>query len=169
MSSNVRSSLKTAIPPYQILPALRPGAIQSTSPANQSILRFTADRRDIAGIVQGIGEGFEPGGDFALVNIDDAQAFQAAPQLAGVLRGDDDAVRHDADFDRHSVEKPGSLQPLALKGNIALADPRMQLAAGGAGFRGVCSGVDRGGIGRFSVQTAGAGFASHLGKTIIRR
>ncbi len=42
-----------------------------------------------------------------------AQALDAAPQLAGVLGGDDDASRHHSDLQLNSVDKSCLFQPLA--------------------------------------------------------
>lgn len=76
-------------------------------------MRITTNHRYITGTVHRVGEGSELGGDSLFVNIDNAQSFQAAPLLAGVLWGEDDTVWHHTDFDWHVVQKFDSRQPFS--------------------------------------------------------
>ena len=61
----------------------------------------------IAGIVQRPRKLLNPLVHLLHVKMGDAQPFGAAPQFAAVLGGDDNAVGHHPDFDRHPVSKPG--------------------------------------------------------------
>lgn len=69
--------------------------------------------RHIAGVVQRAGEGLKPLLHLLPVDTDNAQPFDAAVQFAGVLSGDNDAVRHHPDFYRHAVGKSRLFYPLA--------------------------------------------------------
>lgn len=66
---------------------------------------LTLDRRSIPSVVQHAGERPEPLLHLRPVDGDHAQPLGAAVQLAGFLRGDNDAVRHHPDLNRHSVSK----------------------------------------------------------------
>lgn len=65
----------------------------------------TPDRRNIAGIIERPRKIHDPLVHLLLVEVEDAQAFGTAPQLAGVLGGDDNAVGHHSDQDGHTWRK----------------------------------------------------------------
>ena len=63
------------------------------------------DHRQIAGVVQRTGEGLKPLFHLRPVDGDHAQPLGTAVQFAGVLGGDDDAVRHHPYLYRYPVGK----------------------------------------------------------------
>lgn len=71
--------------------------------------------QQIAGIVKRAGEGLKPLFHLLPVDVSLAQTLGKAPQLTGVLRGDDNAVRHHPDFYRHPVSKPSFGEPYTLQ------------------------------------------------------
>ncbi|CAM3413394.1 hypothetical protein JI426_004908 [Escherichia coli O22:H8] len=75
---------------YQILPTMPVPAL---------------NHRHIAGVIERAGEGVKPLEHLWPVDVSHAQPLGAAPQLAAVLGGDDDAVGHHPDFNRHPVSK----------------------------------------------------------------
>lgn len=74
----------------------------------------TFDHRNVTRIIQRAGKIFQPCLNFPLVDIGHAHAFKTAPQFAGVLRRDHDAVFHNPNFNGHSVNKPGLRHPLSV-------------------------------------------------------
>lgn len=71
------------------------------------------DHRQIAGVVQRAGEGLEPLEHLRPVDVSHAQPLGAAPQLAAVPGGDDDAVGHHPDFHWYPHNKSRLSNPLA--------------------------------------------------------
>ncbi len=71
------------------------------------------NHRQIAGVVPRAGEGLKPLEHLWPVDVSHAQPLGAAPQLAAVPDGDDDAVGHHPDFYRHPVGKSRLCYPLA--------------------------------------------------------
>lgn len=71
------------------------------------------NHRHIAGVVQRPRKTFQPLEHLRPVDIRHAQPLGTAPQLAAVLGGDDDAVGHYPDFNRHPVSKSRLFYPLA--------------------------------------------------------
>lgn len=69
--------------------------------------------RQIAGVINRPRKPFQPLVHLEPVDAGDAQSLGAAPQLAGALGGDNDAVRHHPDFYRHPVGKFRQRHPLA--------------------------------------------------------
>ena len=69
--------------------------------------------RQIADIVQRAGKGLKPLVHLRPVDGCHAQALGTAPQLAGVLGGDNDVVRHHPDLNRYPVGKSCLRYPLA--------------------------------------------------------
>lgn len=63
------------------------------------------DHRQIAGVVKRVGKGVLLLEHLYPVYTCDAQCFGAAEQLAGVLGGDDDAVRRHPEPERHPVSQ----------------------------------------------------------------
>lgn len=78
--------------------------------------------RQIAGVVQRSRKRPDPLFHLLLVDVSHAQPFGAAIQLAGVPGGDNDAVRHHPDLDRHPADKSCLRDPLAAqKDRVTLA------------------------------------------------
>ena len=92
------------------------------------------NRRNIPAIVQRTRKGFQPCFHFALVDVRDAHAFNAAPEFAGVLRGDHDAIFHYADFYGHAVDKSGLGEPFSAKVDGAAFNEGVELAVGEIGY-----------------------------------
>ena len=104
--------------------------------------RFTPlNLRNIPAIVQRAGEGFQPCFHFALVDACDAHAFNAAPEFAGVLRGDHDAIFHYADFDGHAVDKSGLGEPFSAEVDGAAFYEGVELAVGEVWYGSCVEGV----------------------------
>lgn len=85
-----------------MIPAIEPGSYFYRS-EKMPVTPFVHGQ--IAGVVQRPRKLFDPLVHLLLVEVGDAQPLGAAPQLAGVLGGDNDAVRHHPDFYRHPVGK----------------------------------------------------------------
>lgn len=94
------------------IPASAPGSYHQPS-ALPKMPALTLDRRSIPGVVQHTGKRLKPLLHLRPVDGDHAQSLGAAVQLAGVLGGDNDAVRHHPDLYRHPVGKSRLRYPLA--------------------------------------------------------
>ncbi len=82
------------------------------------------NHRHIAGVFKRAGEGLKPLEHLRPVDVRHAQPLGAAPQLAAVPGGDDDAVGHHPNFNRHPVGKSRLLIHSPGK-NIALRTARL--------------------------------------------
>lgn len=93
--------------------------------------RFTPlNSQNIPTIVQRPRKGFQPCLQFALIDVRDAHAFNTAPEFAGVLWGDHDAIFHHADFNGHAVDKSGLREPFSTKVDGAAFNEGVKLAVG---------------------------------------
>ena len=90
----------------------------------------TPDHRQIAGIVQRTGERFKPLFHLPAVDACNAQALGAAPQLAAVLSGDNDAVGHHPDLYRHPVAESRLRYSLAVQKYRVMHGPAVVPAVG---------------------------------------
>ena len=95
-----------------MIPAPAPGSFYQPS-GLPTMPTPALNHRHIAGVVQRAGEGVKPLEHLWPVDVSHAQPLGAAPQLAAVPGGDDDAVRHHPDLYRHPVSKSRLRYPLA--------------------------------------------------------
>lgn len=119
------------------IPASAPGSFYQSLP---KISVPALKHRQIAGIVEHPRKPLQPQLHLLPVDVSYAQPLGAAVQLAGVLGGDNDAVRHHPDFYRHTRRKARLRNPLPLKRQIVMPYPVIKLGAGKGVRRFSCAG-----------------------------